>query len=104
MAVLIPPGAPTGAFSDGKIRGNASDLWRFYGFSQGLALVKSAGIWTLQPTVVIDEAEAFFQGGMAHVIDSATVDELTAAGFGAYIKPADNEYGGGPYGAGAYGS
>lgn len=108
MPILIPPGQPTGAFHDGKRRWNGSDLWRFYGFSQGLAIVKIDGQWTTATVVNLDLVEEFYQGGMRHVIDGAKAAELTLAGFGAYISPDDGThedlgYGEGGYGSGMYG-
>lgn len=111
MPTLIPPSAETGTFSDGKIRGNAMDLWRYYTFPQGLAIVKHLdGAWGLEPAVAVDEALEWFQGGMVHEISAGKAAELIAAGFGDYIHsdnpiPGDPPgYGQGGYGEGGYGS
>lgn len=110
MPTLIPPKQATGAFSDGIVRGRAEDLWRFYGFDQGIALVKRNGSWTTATVVNQDLDDEYYQGGMVHIIDQAKADELTAAGFGAYIDatpgdptPTSSAYGSGPYGSGPYG-
>lgn len=104
MPILTPPSAETGTYGD---RG----LWRFFTFAEGLAIVKTNGAWSLESVVLVDDAEEFYFGGMTHVISDATADELTNAGFGAYItgetdpNPPDDPpgYGEGGYGEGAYG-
>jgi hypothetical protein len=106
MPILNPPYTPTGAFHDGIRRYNHSDLWRFYGFNQGLAIVKINGVWTTAYTVDLGRVEEFYQGGMVHEISVEKANELTEAGFGEYIDWQNYDppgYGKGPYGAGRYG-
>lgn len=109
MPILIPPVAPTGAFHDGVRRWRANDIWRFMTFNKGQSIVLRNGVWGLEETVAMDGAQEFYLGGHVSTISQAKADELTAAGFGAYIFP-DHEggpgfegYGEGGFGAGPYG-
>jgi hypothetical protein len=87
MPRLNPPSINSGYFGDGKFRIDYSDLWNYYTFPQGQAIVKRNGAWVLEPAVALDGAQEYFLGGYQHTITDAKAAELTAAGFGAYISP-----------------
>lgn len=104
MPVLTPPSEMTGAFGDPEVHGDARDLWRFYSFPKGLAIVLRDGVWSTEATVVVDDVQEYYLGGHIHDISDDKAAELIAAGFGDYITGYGGiGYGFGPYGSGPYG-
>jgi hypothetical protein len=87
MPILKPPSQETGYFGDGIFRMDYSDLWNYYTFPQGQAIVKWQGVWSLKSSVSPDFADEYYLGGYTYTITQAKADELTLAGFGAYIFP-----------------
>lgn len=110
MPILTPPYAMTGTYSDGKVRRTRQDLWQYFTYAQGQAIVKRDGKWQATLVAVPDIDTEIFLGGYQHVITQAKADELTLAGFGAYIGPDIPDpfvdppgFGEGSYGTGEYG-
>jgi len=65
---------------------------RYYGaHPAGVAVWKTPeGEWRVSESVTVEDQRAavvYYGGGHVHVISEEEADELTAAGFGAYITP-----------------
>ena len=71
---------------------------------RGVSLIRDqAGVWSLQTYPNIETASKYYIGGHLYdVLDSVTLNELTAQGF-AYLLVFGTGYGMGPYGLGRYG-
>lgn len=87
MPLLKPPTLNTGTFGDGRWRNRNSDLWNYFTFPQGQAVVKRDGVWRLESVVYLESDPEFYLGGVHHQISEEKAAELTAAGFGEYIFP-----------------
>lgn len=83
-------------------------LWEFYGFAQGISVLKQhdgSYLQTAFPTTDnIDAALITYLGGHEYVVDAAEAAALTAAGYGGELEISGaSGYGIGAYGVGPYG-
>lgn len=88
--------------------GPPEDIFNFFFFQRGLAIVKRDGVWQVVPSVDSNTDSPYFTGATVHPISDALAAEITAAGLGQYITsdpiPDDGDlYGEGGFGEGPYG-